>query len=96
MTKQELEQYRSIVAELNETGEYHGTLDLRKKRIDEFVNGIENLNVRRMFKERYINGKHQPSFQTIALKMGYADEGTPRKKIKKYLELSENSEIDVL
>lgn len=105
VTKQELEQYRSIVAEIEEENEkplsecnmtFISILKSQKNCIDSFIHSIKDLKLKRIFEYRYIKGKKQPSFQTIALKMGYLDEGTPRKKIKKYLELSENSEIDVL
>lgn len=111
MTKAELEQYRSIVAEITELKKmdcidwedvYYSVmrdiekLTQRKNAIDTFINSIKDLKLKRIFKERYIIGNHQPSFQAIASKMGYSDEGTPRKKIKKYLELSENSETDMI
>lgn len=86
MTKQDLEQYRSIVAELNEPCECYELLKAKKSQIDDFIDSIKDLSIRRIFKERYINGKRPPSFQSIAIKMGYSDEGTPRKKINKYLE----------
>lgn len=88
MTKQDLEQYRSIVVEMSELNEpcaRHELLKAKKSQIDNFINEIKDLNIRRIFKERYINGKRKPSFQSIAFKMGYSDEGTPRKIINKYL-----------
>lgn len=108
MTKAELEQYRSIAAELKELEkidfididalEYMARETLRQQKavIDKFINNIKDVELKRIFKERYIKGKYRPSFQAIAIKMGYSDEGTPRKKIKKYLELSENSEFKML
>lgn len=86
MTKQELEQYRSIVAELNESCGCQEFLEVKKSQIDDFIDRISDLNIKRIFKKRYINGKRQPSFQQIALDMGYSDEGTPRKIINKYLQ----------
>lgn len=103
MTKAELEQYRSIVAELIDakqqtSGKFELSRHLytRKKNVEIFIENIKDIKLKRIFKQRYIIGKHKPSYQQIAIENGYRDEGTPRKKIKKYLELSENSEIGML
>lgn len=91
LTEQDLKQYRSIVAEMSELNEpctHYELLKEKKSQIDDFIDEIKDLNIKRIFKERYINGSRKPSFQSIAFKMGYSDEGTPRKIINKYLKQS--------
>ena len=53
----------------------------KRREIENFVNSIPDIKTRRAFK-LYINGHTN---QYIALKLGYRDEGTVRKKIKKFL-----------
>ena len=121
MTKKDLSQYRSIVAELEEVNAaikaakihetvrgsdtefpyvkhtvsvsgaedsdenvklliYRAQLEREKRRIEEFVNGIEDIELRRIFHYRYIGGREKMSWQRIAFKIGASDESTPRKK----------------
>lgn len=111
MTKQELEQYRSIVAEIDEVRErlnnnivsdtvvgssrhYPFTshvmrvegigdkataerdtlllenLKRQKQDIEEFVTAIPDSLTRRIFRLRYIQGKHKPSWTAIAISIG--------------------------
>lgn len=59
------------------------------KRLIDFINEIEDSLTRQIFRKKFSYGL---SCQRIASDLEYIDEGTPRKIIKKYLELSENSE----
>ena len=52
--------------------------------IQEFINGIEESELRRLFTLRYINGH---SWQKIAFTVGGYDESVPRKKHDRYLRL---------
>lgn len=49
--------------------------------IENYINSIEDIQIRSIFRMKYINGKTN---QNIAMKLGYRDEGTIRKKIRKY------------
>lgn len=62
------------------------------KEIEEFVNGIEDGEIRAIISLRYIRGTRSPSWQNIALKLGYRAEHTPKRKLQKYFEMSEMSE----
>lgn len=68
----------------------------RIKRIESFIDGISDSELRRIFQYRYIWGKKKMSWQRIAFKLEYSDEGSPRKKHEKFLNLSENSEKHVV
>lgn len=52
--------------------------------IQEFINGIEESELRQLFTLRYINGH---SWQKIAFTVGSYDESVPRKKHDRYLKL---------
>lgn len=54
------------------------------QKLNEFINSIDDSQLRRIFRYKFIDGK---SNQWIALKLGYQDEGTIRKKINNYLEI---------
>ncbi len=129
MTKKELEQYRSVCAEIRETEEkikentvtdavsgsdseypytkrkmsisglersdYNSRLLARRRklrrqqrRVEEFVDGIDDSLTRRIFRMRYIDGEVRPSWQWIAFKIGHHDESYPRRIHKKYLKNS--------
>lgn len=63
------------------------------ERLYDFINGIEDSLTRQIFRKKFNYGF---SCQRIASDLDYIDEGTPRKIIKKFLELSENSEKSVI
>lgn len=67
-------------------------LKRRKKRIDKFVDGIEDIEMQKIIRYRYIKGSRRPSWQWIALKLGAAGDGsTERKKHNRFLKVSRNS-----
>jgi len=51
--------------------------------INDFINSIEDSQLRRIFRYRFIDER---SNQWIALKLGYLDEGTIQRKINKVLQ----------
>lgn len=64
----------------------------RKERVEQFVEAIEDSELRRIFYYRYLWGKYKPSWQKIAFQIGYTDESSPRKKHENFLRQSEKSE----
>lgn len=58
-------------------------------RLNRFISTVDDSEMRQILTLKYIYGK---SFQQIANRLGYCDEGTPRKKHDKFLKHSENSE----
>ncbi len=59
-------------------------LKAKIKEIEDFVNGIEDDEIRAIISLRYIRGRRSPSWQNIAMKLGYRAEHTPKRKLKKY------------
>lgn len=59
-------------------------------RLRGFIEGIADREIRRMAELYYLRGK---TWQQVAWEFGWRDEGTPRKKMKKYLKDSENSDL---
>lgn len=59
--------------------------DLERSRaaVEEFVDGISDSEIRRIISLRYIRGKRRPSWQCIAMRLGYCSENTPKNKLKK-------------
>ena len=55
------------------------------KDIQDFINGIEESDMRRLFTLRYLNGY---TWQKIAFSVGAYDESVPRKKHDRYLKLA--------
>lgn len=54
----------------------------RKQEIEDYINGIADNDMRYILCQKFMKGKSNLS---IAIKLGYADEGTIRKKLKKFL-----------
>lgn len=52
--------------------------------IEAFLDGIDDGEIRTIIRSRYITGKHQTSWQSVAMKMGYASEHTPRRKLVEF------------
>lgn len=105
MTKQELQQYRSLVAEINdlkqvekkegETGKIK-ELSERVKSIESFIERIHDSEIRRIFFYRYIYGVKQLSWQEIAFRIGEYDESYPRRIHKRYMQAVESTELCML
>lgn len=75
MTKAELEQYRSIVREIDEREKSGDTALLRrlieqKRKIEDFVDEIPDSITRRVFWHRYINGNYRPTWAKIGRIIG--------------------------
>ena len=127
MTKKELEQYRSVVAEIRETEErikentvtdtvsgsdvefpytkhsmsvaglerteYNNMLLARRnklqrqrRKVERYVDGIEDSLTRRIFRMRYIEGEVRPSWQWIAFKVGGGNtESSVKKRTYRFL-----------
>ena len=127
MTKKELEQYRSVVAEIRETeerikentvtdtvsgsdaefpytkhsmsvaglekNEYNNMLMARRnklqrqrRKVERYVDGIEDSLTRRIFRMRYIEGEVRPSWQWIAFKVGGGNtESSVKKRAYRFL-----------
>jgi len=65
----------------------------RKTEVETFCDSIEDATIRRIISLRYIRGRRKPSWQYVAMETGYCAEHTPKRKLKKFLEMSEMSEI---
>ena len=80
MTKTELEQYRSIVREIDEREKSGDTALLRrlveqKRKIEDFIDEIPDSITRRVFWHRYINGSYRPTWTKIARRIGGGNMG---------------------
>jgi hypothetical protein len=58
-------------------------------KINTFIGTVKDSTMRQMLSLYFLSAK---SWQQVANKMGYRDEGTPRKKVEKFLKDSEISE----
>lgn len=59
-------------------------LKAQKGEIEKFVRGIKDREIKLILSWRYINGKKSPSWQAIAMRLGYRSEHTPINKLKNY------------
>lgn len=59
-------------------------LKVRKGEMEEFVRSIKDREIKLILSWRYINGKKAPSWQAIAMRLGYRSEHTPINKLKNY------------
>lgn len=57
-------------------------------KINEFIHGIKDSEIRQILTLYYLKGMTWPQ---VAFRIGCQDEGTPRKKVDKFLERSGNS-----
>ena len=55
------------------------------REIEKFVNGIEDIQLQRIFRLRYLTSKKKLSWLCIAMKIGYSSEHTPKRKHDTYL-----------
>lgn len=67
-------------------------LETAVREVQSFVDAVSDSELRMTLQLRYIRGKKRPSWQYIAMKLGYCAEHTPKRKLKKFLQMSEMSE----
>lgn len=70
-----------------------------KREVEYFVDHISDRKLRQIIDMYYMsNLKHgeKMTWQRVATRFGWSDEGSPRKKVNDFFENSENSEIKVL
>ncbi|MBN7773172.1 hypothetical protein [Clostridium aminobutyricum] len=63
------------------------------KRLNQFINTIDDSQLRQIFSLRYINGL---TWQQIAFAIGESDESYPRRKHNTFLKAAENAESSVI
>lgn len=54
--------------------------------VERFAESIEDDEVRTVVRLRYMSQGRKPSWREIAFRLGYLDEGTPRKKVRQFLQ----------
>lgn len=59
-------------------------LKAQKGEIEEFVRCVKDREIKLILSWRYINGRKAPSWQAIAMRLGYRSEHTPINKLKNY------------
>ena len=62
----------------------------QRQRMEQYILSIQDSEVRTAMRAYYLQGK---TWQQTAFAIGATDEGTARKKIKKFFECSENSDF---
>lgn len=60
------------------------SLNQRKTDIEEFVHNIVNYDIQLILAYKYLRGNRKPSWQSIATKLGFCSEHTPKRKIIKF------------
>ena len=68
-------------------------LKAQKGEIEEFVRGVKDREIKLILSWRYISGRKAPSWQAIAMRLGYQAEHTPKRKLQKYFKMSEKSDF---
>lgn len=91
MTIERLSNYRIICIRLKSpylSYSERKRLETEKQVIDDFVKNISDKDavIKQIIEWRYIKGKKEPSWQTIAMRLGYQSEHTPNRKIIKYFQ----------
>lgn len=69
--------------------DYELSLSIQKQEIENYVNSIEDKEIRTIISLRYIRGKKRMSWQAIAMKLGYQSEHTPKNKLKKFFKIAD-------
>lgn len=64
-----------------------------KSEIEGFVRGVKDREIKLILSWRYISGRKAPSWQAIAMRLGYQAEHTPKRKLQKYFNKSEKSDF---
>ena len=54
--------------------------------VERFAESIEDDEMRTVVRLRYMAQGRKPSWREIAFRLGYLDEGTPRKKVRQFLQ----------
>lgn len=66
----------------------------RKAEVERFVDSITDSEIRLIVQLKYIRGKRPPSWQSIASRLGYCSEHTPKRRFKKFLsEVAEKADL---
>lgn len=68
----------------------------RKAEVERFVDSIGDSEIRLIVLYKYIKGRRSPSWQYIAMKLGYCAHHTPRRKLKKFLADVQNVQNGVI
>lgn len=68
----------------------------KKQEIEKFVDDIEDSDIRLIVLHKYIRGRRAPSWQYIAMKLGYCAHHTPKRKLKKFLSDVQNVQNGML
>lgn len=64
------------------------------REIEEFVDKIADKEIRTIIMLRFIRGKRPKSWQSIAMKLGYGSEHTPKRKIENFLKMAEMADFE--
>lgn len=76
--------------------ERRAALRAEKAEVERFVDGITDSEIRLIVLHKYIRGRRPPSWQFIAMKLGYCANHTPRRKLKKFLADVQNVQNGVI
>ena len=68
-------------------------LEQKRLEIEGFIDSIQDSETRRIIRLKYIKNM---TWTQVAMRLGKRDEGTPRKKLEKFLSDSENSGLSGL
>lgn len=68
----------------------------RKAEVERFVDSIGDSEIRLIVLYKYIKGRRSPSWQYIAMKLGYCAHHTPKRKLKKFLSDVQNVQNGVI
>lgn len=74
--------------------ERQGVLRALRRDTERFVDSITDSEIRLIVQLKYIRGKRPPSWQSIASRLGYCSEHTPKRRFKKFLsEVAEKADL---
>lgn len=90
MTIERLSNYRVICIRLKNpylSYSERERLEAEKQIIDDFVKNISDKDaiIKQIIEWRYIDGTNKISWQTIAMRLGYLADHTPKRKLDEYL-----------
>lgn len=90
MTIERLSNYRVICIRLKNpylSYSERERLEAEKQIIDDFVKNISDKDaiIKQIIEWRYIDGTNKISWQTIAMRLGYLADRTPKRKLDEYL-----------
>lgn len=75
-------------SDIKELRQQEAYLKSEKLIIENFVDSIKDNEVQSIVRWRYIKGRKKPSWQAIAMRLGYQSEHTPKRQLEKYLKNS--------